>query len=71
MTSVPVREFSIATFSVLVELGFDLFLQVEAGHLSQPKKIDGDVRQFFPGTLLPFAPGVERLRNFPVKQAEL
>lgn len=44
---------------VLGQLGLDLVLEVNAGHLGEAQKVDGYVCQFFADVFMVLAPGVE------------
>src|ERR1700733_1826767 len=66
-----VRRLMAVTPGVLGDLGLDLLVQVDARHLGEPEQEDGRVRQFLPDINPPLAPGVERLRDLALQQAEL
>ncbi|MBV9448110.1 MAG: hypothetical protein JO345_19680 [Streptosporangiaceae bacterium] len=53
------------------ELGFDLLLKVDAGHLGQAEKVDGGAGEFFPDIDATFAPRIEGFGYLTLKQAEL
>jgi hypothetical protein len=53
---------------VLGDLGFDLCPQVEAEHLSKTEQEERHIRELFPGTAAPLAPGIETLRDLALQK---